>query len=251
MAKEKEELLEDEEIEETEEETTTPRKGSIDSKKPTDFKKLVIDTVKGIIADYKELMLDTSLDIGQEKTKIKKILYKKIKSIDTQTKFIDLKGFEDETRSEDECVNYIMNNLVKENIFCGKDSLMYPYIHDYYVDDLDKSLLLDNWSSQIRGMGGSGQQQVRVQKPTQKDILEAYDALDNDKKNEIYQEQLKRAEEEAFKKAQAKIKAEEEKAKEKAKLKAEAEKKKKEEEKKAKEEALKNGAAEQMSLFDF
>lgn len=226
MAKEKEELLEDEEIEETEEETTTPRKGSLDSKKPTDFKKLVIDTVKGIIADYKELMKDSKDEIL-------------------------LKGFEDETRSEEECVNYIMNNLVKENIFCGKDSLMYPYIHDYYVDELDKSLLLDNWSSQIRGMGGSGQQQVRVQKPTQKDILEAYDALDNEKKNEIYQEQLKRAEEEAFKKAQAKIKAEEEKAKEKAKLKAEAEKKKKEEEKKAKEEALKNGAAEQMSLFDF
>ena len=226
MAKEKEELLEDEEIEETEEETTTPRKGSLDSKKPVDFKKMVIDTVKGIIADYKELMKNSEDEIL-------------------------LKGFEDETRSEEECVNYIMNNLVKENIFCGKDSLMYPYIHDYYVDDLDKTLLLDNWSSQIRGMGGSGQQQVRVQKPTQKDILEAYDALDNKKKNEIYQEQLKRAEEEAFKKAQAKIKADEEKAKEKAKLKAEAEKKKKEEEKKAKEEALKNGAAEQMSLFDF
>lgn len=226
MAKEKEELLEDEEIDETEEETTTPRKGSIDSKKPTDFKKMVIDTVKGIIADYKELMKNSEDEIL-------------------------LKGFEDETRSEEECVNYIMNNLVKENIFCGKDSLMYPYIHDYYVDDLDKSLLLDNWSANIRSMGGSGQQQVRVQKPTQKDILEAYDALDNEKKNEIYQEQLKRAEEEAFKKAQAKIKADEEKAKEKAKLKAEAEKKKKEEEKKAKEEALKNGAAEQMSLFDF
>ena len=226
MAKEKEELLEDEEIDATEEETTTPRKGSLDSKKPVDFKKMVIDTVKGIIADYKELMKNSEDEIL-------------------------LKGFEDETRSEEECVNYIMNNLVKENIFCGKDSLMYPYIHDYYVDDLDKSLLLDNWSSQIRGMGGSGQQQVRVQKPTQKDILEAYDALDNEKKNEIYQEQLKRAEEEAFKKAQAKIKADEEKAKEKAKLKAEAEKKKKEEEKKAKEEALKNGAAEQMSLFDF
>lgn len=226
MAKEKEELLEDEEIDETEEETTTPRKGSLDSKKPTDFKKMVIDTVKGIIADYKELMKNSEDEIL-------------------------LKGFEDETRSEEECVNYVMNHLVKENIFCGKDSLMYPYIHDYYVDDLDKSLLLDNWSSQIRGMGGSGQQQVRVQKPTQKDILEAYDALDNEKKNEIYQEQLKRAEEEAFKKAQAKIKAEEEKAKEKAKLKAEAEKKKKEEEKKVKEEALKNGAAEQMSLFDF
>ena len=228
MAKEKEELLEDEEIEETEEvkETEWSKQADASVKKTPDFKKMVIDTVKGIIADYKELMKNSEDEIL-------------------------LKGFEDEARSEEECVNYIMNHLVKENIFCGKDSLMYPYIHDYYVDDLDKTLLLDNWSSQIRGMGGSGQQQVRVQKPTQKDILEAYDALDNEKKNEIYQEQLKRAEEEAFKKAQAKIKAEEEKAKEKAKLKAEAEKKKKEEEKKAKEEALKNGAAEQMSLFDF
>ena len=211
-------------MKETEEETTTPRKGSLDSKKPIDIKKTVIDTVKGIIADYKELMKSSKDEIL-------------------------LKGFEDETRSEEECVNYVMNNLVKKRIFGGRDSLMYPYIHDYYVDDLDKSLLLDNWSSQMGG--GSGQQQVRVQKPTQKDILEAYDALDNEKKNEIYHKQLKRAEEEAFKKAQAKIKAEEEKAKEKAKLKAEAEKKKKEEEKKAKEEALKNGAAEQMSLFDF
>jgi CheY-like chemotaxis protein len=101
-----------------------------------------------------------------------------------------------------------MNNLVKKQIFGGRDSLMYPYIHDYYVDDLKDDLVKDNWSSQIRG-GGSGQQ-VRVQKPTQKDIMEAYDALDNEKKNEIYQQQLKRAEEEAYKKAQAKIKAEEE-----------------------------------------
>jgi hypothetical protein len=225
MAKEKEELLEDEDIEETEEESKAPRKGSIDSKRPVDYKKIVVDTVKGIIADYKELMKDSKDEIL-------------------------LKGFADESRSEDECVNYVMNNLVEKRIYGGRDSLMYPYIHDYYVDDLDKKLLLDNWSSQMGG-GGNSQPQVRVQKPTQKDIMEAYDALDNEKKNEIYQEQLKRAEEEAYKKAQAKIKADEEKAKEKAKLKAEAEKKKKEEEKKAQEEALKSGASKQMSLFDF
>ena len=224
MAKEKEELLEDEDIEETEEEST-PRKGSIDSKRPVDFKKVVIDTVKGIIADYKELMKDSKDEIL-------------------------LKGFADEVKNEDECVNYVMNNLVEKRIYGGRDSLMYPYIHDYYVDDLDKKLLVDNWSSRMGG-GGNSQPTRVVQKPTQKDILEAYDALGNDKKNEIYQEQLKRAEEEAYKKAQAKIKADEEKAKEKAKLKAEAEKQKKEEEKKAQEEALKNGASKQMSLFDF
>ena len=224
MAEEKVLDEELEEVEETEEETKEPRKGSIDSKKPTDFKKIVIDTVKGIIADYKEQMQNSNDEML-------------------------LKGFADESKNEEECVNYVMNNLVKKQIFGGRDSLMYPYIHDYYVDDLKDDLVKDNWSSQIRG-GGSGQQ-VRVQKPTQKDIMEAYDALDNEKKNEIYQQQLKRAEEEAYKKAQAKIKADEEKAKEKAKLKAEAEKQKKEEEKKAKEEALKSGAAEQMSLFDF
>ena len=214
MAKEKEELLEDEEVEETNE----PRKGSLDSKKPIDIKQIVIDTCKGVIKDYKELMKNSNDEML-------------------------LKGFEDDSKNEDECVNYIMNNLVEQKIFGGRDSVMYPYIHDYYVDDLDLSKLQDNWSSQMRG-GNSGQPTRVVQKPTQKDILEAYDALGNDKKNEIYQEQLKRAEEEAYKKAQAKIKADEQKAKEKAKQKAE-------EEKKAQDEALKNGASKQMSLFDF
>ena len=180
-------------------------------------KQIVITTVKGIIQDYKELMKNSNDEML-------------------------LKGFADENRNEDECVNYVMNNLTKQRIFGGRDSLMYPYIHDYYVDDLDTKLLLDNWSSQI-GTGGSSGQQVRVKKPTEKDILEAYDALGNDKKNEIYQEQLKRAEEEAYKKAQEKIKAAEQKKKEK-----EAEKKKLEEERKAQEEANK---PKQMSLFDF
>lgn len=214
MAKEQEELLE-EEVEETEQ---------VESNKTKDSKTIVIDTCKGIIQDYKELMKNSN---------------------DTKL----LEGFENELKNEDECINYVMNNLVEQRIFGGRDSLMYPYIHDYYVDDLPKDKLIDKWSNHING-GGSGQQ-VRVQKPTMKDIIEAYDGLSNDKKTEIYLEQLKRAEEEAYKKAQAKIKADEEKAKEKAKLKAEAEKQKREEEKKAKEEALKSGAAEQMSLFDF
>jgi len=218
MAKDNLEELEEETVEEEQQETKQPRKGSIDSKKPTDIKKIVVDTVKGIIQDYKELMKNSNDEML-------------------------LKGFADVSRSEEECINYVMNNLVKNNIYGGRDSLMYPYIHDYYVDDLDIEQLKDNWSSQIRGGGSSSGQQVRVQKPTEKDIMAAYDALGNDKKNEIYQEQLKRAEEEAFKKAQAKIKEREEKKKEK-----EAEAKKLAAEKKAQEEANK---PKQMSLFDF
>lgn len=192
--------------------------------KKNDPKHIVIETVKGIIQDYKELMKNSNDEML-------------------------LKGFADVSRSEEECVNYVMNNLVKNQIYGGRDSLMYPYIHDYYVDDLDAEQLKDNWSNQIRGGGSSGQQ-VRVQKPTQKDIIEAYEALDNEKKNEIYQEQLKRAEEEAFKKAQAKIKEREEKEKEKERLKKEkeAEAKRLAAEKKAQEEANK---PKQMSLFDF
>ena len=216
MAKNEEVKITEEEAEERNDEWVEEAESK--TVKTKDFKDIVIETCKGIIADYKELMKNSN---------------------DTKL----LEGFEDESKNEDECVNYIMNNLTKQRIYGGRDSLMYPYIHDYYVDDLDKSQLTDAWSVHIRN-GNGGQPTRVVQKPTQKDILEAYDALGNDKKNEIYQEQLKRAEEEAYKKAQAKIKADEQKAKEKAKLKAEAEKK-------AKEEALKSGASEQMSLFDF
>ena len=195
------------------------------STKNNDPKHIIIDTVKGVIQDYKELMKNSNDEML-------------------------LKGFADVSRSEEECINYVMNNLVKNNIYGGRDSLMYPYIHDYYVDDLDIEQLKDNWSSQITGGGSSSGQQVIVQKPTEKDIMAAYDALGNDKKNEIYQEQLKRAEEEAYKKAQAKIKEREEKEKEKERLKKEkeAEAKRLAAEKKAQEEANK---PKQMSLFDF
>ena len=222
--KELEEMEEDETVEEEQQEAKQSRKGSIDSKKPTDCKKIIVDTVKGVIQDYKELMKNSNDEML-------------------------LKGFADVSRSEEECINYVMNNLVKNNIYGGRDSLMYPYIHDYYVDDLDIEQLKDNWSSQIRGGGSNSGQQVRVQKPTQKDIMADYDYLGNDKKNEIYQEQLKRAEEEAYKKAQAKIKADAEKAKEKERIRKEkeAEAKRLAAENKAQEEANK---PKQMSLFD-
>lgn len=218
MEKEKEELLEDEEIDETEEETTTPRKGSLDSKKPVDFKKMVIDTVKGIIADYKELMKNSEDEIL-------------------------LKGFEDETRSEEECVNYIMNNLVKENIFCGKDSLMYPYIHDYYVDDLDKSLLLDNWSNNIRNTPAPSKGGAKAQAKE-----DAKNSITEEQKQKYYEEALEEAKREAKFKAEEDFKKAEAKRKEKEKARKEAEAKAKEE---AKAKAKSEGAAEQMSLFDF
>ncbi len=214
MAKNEEIKITAEEAHERTSEWVEEAEKSTKSKEP---KYIIIETVKGVIQDYKELMKNSNDEML-------------------------LKGFADESKSEEECINYVMNNLVKNNIYGGRDSLMYPYIHDYYVDDLDIEQLKDNWSNQIRGGGSSSGQQVRVQKPTQKDIMEAYDALGNDKKNEIYQEQLKRAEEEAFKKAKAKIKEREEKKKEK-----EAEAKRIAAEKKAQEEANK---PKQMSLFD-
>ena len=202
--------------EEAHERTTEWHEEAEKSTKRQEPKNIIIEAVKGVIQDYKKLMKNSNDEIL-------------------------LKGFNDESKTEEECINYVMNNLVKKQIYGGRDSLMYPYIHDYYVDDLDKTLVKDNWSNQIRSGGNSGQQ-VRVQKPTEKDIMAAYDALGNDKKNEIYQEQLKKAEEEAYKKAQAKIKEREEKKKEK-----EAEVKRLAAEKKAQEEANK---PKQMSLFD-
>ena len=214
MATEELEEMEEVEVEETE----------IKNKK-NDPKSIIIETVKGVIQDYKELMKNSNDEML-------------------------LKGFENELKNEDECINYVMNNLVKNQTFGGRDSLMFPYIHDYYVDDLDIKQLSDNWSNQIRTGGSSNYgKQVRVQKPTEKDIMAAYDALGNDKKNEIYQEQLKKAEEEAYKKAQAEIKKREEKEKEKERIRKEkeAEAKRLAAEKKAQEEANK---PKQMSLFD-
>lgn len=192
-----------------------------------EFKQIVIDECKRIIGNYIDL----------------------VKSKNDDEMF--LKGLDNPDKNEEECINYIMNNLVDQRIYGGDDKIMYPYIHDYYVDTFeDDSKLKDKWSNMITG----GRTTTVAAKPTEKEILEAYDALGNEKKNEIYQEQLKKAQEEAYKKAQAKIKEDEKKAKEKAKQKAEEEKKAKKEkadaEKKAKEEALQNGAGSQMSLFD-
>ena len=75
------------------------------STKNNDPKHIIIETVKGIIQDYKELMKNSNDEML-------------------------LKGFADVSRSEEECINYVMNNLVKNNIYGGRDILMYPYIHD-------------------------------------------------------------------------------------------------------------------------
>ena len=75
--------------------------------------------------------------------------------------------------------DYIFKNgFIGFLIFSYSKNIVYPpEILEYIVGgDImifkGKKLLLDNWSSQMGG--GSSNQQVRVQKPTQKDIMEAY-----------------------------------------------------------------------------
>lgn len=157
-----------------------------------------------------------------------------------------IKALENTNKTTESCSNHIMNNLVKKQIFGGSDSLMYEYIHEYYVDNFTE--VEDNWSNQIR-TGSSASVQL-----TDKQIAEKYQALSNEEKNEIYLKQLKACETDMKYKAQEELRKKEEKRK--AKEKELAEKKKAEElarkeaDKKAKEEALKNGAREQVSLFD-
>ena len=206
--------MEDDEILEEEQEEV---KGENESKANSTpgFKDIVITECKRIINQYKELMS---------------------KSDDWKL----LEGFNNPNKNDDECVNHIMNNLTKKRIYGGADSLMYEYIHEYYVDDLKEEQLKDNWSSCMR--------------PT---------SVPEKPKAELTEEQkqklVKKAEEEFLKEQKRKLEQEEqerikrEKEQEKIRKEKELEKKKAEEEKKAKalEEAKQSGAAEQMSIFDF
>lgn len=182
------------------------------------FKDIVITECKRIINQYKELMSNS------DDWKL-------------------LEGFNNPNKNDDECVNHIMNNLTKKRIYGGADSLMYEYIHEYYVDELKEEQLKDNWSSCLRPTGAPSTPGPKAQ-------------AKEDAKNKITEEQKQKFYEEALEQAkrEAKIKAEEDFKKAEAKRKEkELEKKKAEEEKKAKalEEAKQSGAAEQMSIFDF
>ncbi len=200
MAKKKDEEL-------LEEESTT-------ESKEKSFKDIVIETTGGIIDRYIEM----------------------VKTKGTDDAF--LRGLENENKKKEECINYVMNNLTEQRIFGGDDSLMYPFIHDYYVDALLKDdQVKDNWSNHIRNTPAPSKGGAKAQ-------------AKEDAKNSITEEQKQKFLEEAIEEAkrEAKIKAEEKlKEQERIRKEKEAEKKKLQAEAKAKAEAERK----QTSLFDF
>ena len=200
MAKKKDEEL-------LEEESTT-------ESKEKSFKDIVIETTGGIIDRYIEM----------------------VKSKGTDDAF--LRGLENENKKKEECINYVMNNLTEQRIFGGDDSLMYPFIHDYYVDALLKDeQVKDNWSNHIRNTPAPSKGGAKAQ-------------AKEDAKNSITEEQKQKFLEEAIEEAkrEAKIKAEEKlKEQERIRKEKEAEKKRLEAEARAKAEAERK----QTSLFDF
>ena len=216
MSKEKLEELKNEEVEDEETEEETP----VANTPSNDFKDIVIKECNRIIDSYIEICKSNN-----------------------DTAFIEALNNPDKTKES--CVNHIMNNLTKKRIYGGADSVMYEYIHEYYVDKFTE--VKDEWSKFMRNPSAISNNKPKATKPTMKDIEEGYQALSNEDKNRIYLEQLKKAEEEARKKALEKIKADEAKRKEKEK---ELAAKKKAEEQAKKEAEKNNGGFSQMSLFD-
>ena len=226
MAKKQEQELEelkeqDSDVEEVEEEATS--KGTPSN----DFKNIVITECNRIIDQYIEICKSNNDEAF-------------------------LKALDNPDKTKENCVNHIMNNLTKKRIYGGADSLMYEFIHEYYVDNFTE--VKDNWSNFMRNPSAISNNSPKAAKPTMKDIEEGYQALSNEDKNRIYLEQLHKAEEEARKKALEKIKADEAKRKEKEKelaAKKKAEEARKKAEIEAKKEVEKNsGGFSQMSLFD-
>jgi len=206
--------MEDDEILEEEQDEVKEENESKANSTPG-FKDIVITECKRIINQYKELMA---------------------KSDDWKL----LEGFNNPNKNDDECVNHIMNNLTKKRIYGGADSLMYEYIHEYYVDDLKEEQLKDNWSSCMRPTSVPEKPKAELtEEQKQKLVKKAEEDFLKEQKRKLEQEEQERIKRE---KEQERIRKEKE-----------LEKKKAEEEKKAKalEEAKQSGAAEQMSIFDF
>lgn len=200
MAKKKDEEL-------LEEESTT-------ESKEKSFKDIVIEITGGVIDRYIEI----------------------VKSKGTDDAF--LRGLENENKKKEECINYVMNNLTEQRIFGGDDSLMYPYIHDYYVDALLKDeQVKDNWSNHIRNTPAPSKGGAKAQAKE-----DAKNSITEEQKQKFLEEAIEEAKREAKIKAEAKLKEQERIRKEK-----EAEKKRLEAEAKAKAEAERK----QTSLFDF
>ena len=200
MAKKKDEEL-------LEEESTT-------ESKEKSFKDIVIEVTGGIIDRYIEM----------------------VKSKGTDDAF--LRGLDNENKKKEECINYVMNNLTEQRIFGGDDSLMYPYIHDYYVDALLKDdQVKDNWSNHIRNTPAPSKGGAKAQAKE-----DAKNSITEEQKQKFLEEAIEEAKREAKIKAETKLKEQERIRKEK-----ETEKKKLEAEARAKAEAERK----QTSLFDF
>lgn len=196
-----------EELDELQEEESEADNSKTDNRK--EFKQIVIDTCTGIIERYKAMMVEKNDDP------------------------FFIANLDNEKKTVEECINYIMNNLVAQRIYGGEDSIMWPYIHDYYVDE-GKVKYGDNWSNQI----GNGSNRSQKAEPK----------LTEEQKKKL----MEKAEQEFIQEQKRKL---EEKEKERIKKEKEKEQKRKEQEalKKAKdfEEAKANGGGAQTSLFDF
>lgn len=215
MAKEKlEELEEDVEEEKTEQSEETS------SAAPNDFKDVVIKECERIIDQYIEICKSNN-----------------------DTAFLE--KLDDPDKEKKYCVNHIMNNLTKKRIYGGADSLMYEYIHEYYVDNFTE--VKDNWSNFMRtpSSGGSSKKvdeaaiRDKAFKEAKKQFEAEYGKIDVESIRKKAIADYK-AEEKAKKEEQARLKEE-------AKAKAEAEK---EEKRKALEEAKKQEESSLGGLFD-
>lgn len=203
MAKEKLE-----ELEEDVEEETTEQSEESNSAASTDFKSVVIKECERIIDQYIEICKSNNDTVFLEK-------------------------LDDPDKEKKYCVNHIMNNLTKKRIYGGADSVMYEYIHEYYVDGFKE--VKDNWSTFMRtpASGGSTKKvdEAAIRDKAFKEAKKQFEAehgkidVDAIRKKAI-----------ADYKAEEKVKKEEQaRLKEEAKAKAEAEKQKALEEAKRKE----------------
>lgn len=189
MAKEKEEL---EELEE--EEVETEQSEESNSTTSNDFKNVVIKECERIIDQYIEIC-----------------------KVNNDTPFIE--ALDNPDKEKKYCVNHIMNNLTKKRIYGGADSVMYEYIHEYYVDDFKE--VKDNWSNFVRtpSSGGSTKKvdeaaiKAKAFKEAKKQLEAEYGKIDIESIRKKAVADYK-AEEKAKKEEAARLKEEEKKRKE-------------------------------------
>ena len=196
--KEKIDELENEELEDEEQEETTSKETP-----SNDFKNIVITECNRIIDQYIEICKSNNDEAF-------------------------LKALDNPDKTKDNCVNHIMNNLTKKRIYGGADSLMYEFIHEYYVDNFTE--VKDNWSNFIRTPSGSGSNkkvdEAAIRDKAFKEAKKQFEAERGKLDVESIRKQAiadYKAEEKAKKEEAARLKEEEKKRKE-AEAKANAEK---------------------------